>query len=41
MSTPEPPGPPGLRNNEPILRLGLLALSLMSASSMLAPAGWS
>ena len=40
ISTPEPPGPPGLRNNDPILCLGLLALSLMSASLMLGSGGF-
>jgi hypothetical protein len=40
-STPEPPGPPGLRNSEPILRAGSVAGCLMSASEIRSPSGWS
>jgi hypothetical protein len=38
-STPEPPGPPGLRNIEPILAPGPDAGSLMSDSEISAPRG--
>jgi hypothetical protein len=41
MSTPEPPGPPGLRNSEPILRLGSLAGSRARARVICPPLGLS
>ena len=38
-STPEPPGPPGLRNSEPIRRRGSVAGSRVSAIEIVAPLG--
>ena len=40
-STPEPPGPPGFRNSEPIRAAGLVAGRRTSASEIVAPFGWS
>ena len=40
VATPLSPGPPGLRNSEPMRCAGSVAGSRVSASEIFAPSGW-